>query len=60
MMHLKLRKFATDQDGVVTVDWVVIAGFAISIALSVATALAPGLEERGTEMFTPASISTSF
>lgn len=52
--------FLRDDRGMVTVDWVVIAGFAISLALSVAAAMAPGLEDRGTGMVEPATISTAF
>ncbi len=54
------KRFLCDDRGMVTVDWVVIAGFAISLALSVAAAVAPGLEKRGTEMVEPATISTTF
>ena len=59
-MREPLEKYVEDDDGAVTVDWVVITGFVIGLALSVATALSPGMEERGTEMLSPATILTTF
>jgi len=59
-MRLYLRKYWIDDHGAVTIDWVVITGFVVGLALSVAAALSPSLETRGTELITPVTISSSF
>ncbi len=59
-MQRWIKKYTSDDDGAVTADWVVISGFAIAMALSVATALSPALEQQGTEILSSVSISTTF
>jgi Flp pilus assembly pilin Flp len=55
-----IKNYVSDDEGAVTVDWVVISGFVIALTLSVITAISPGMEKRGTEMVDPVSISTNF
>ncbi|NOX72628.1 MAG: hypothetical protein GXP03_03045 [Alphaproteobacteria bacterium] len=59
-MRVRIMKYVSDDDGAVTVDWVVITGFVIALTLSVITAISPGMQKRGTEMVDPVSISTKF
>jgi ABC-type nitrate/sulfonate/bicarbonate transport system permease component len=59
-MCIWIKKYVSDDDGAVTVDWVVITGFVIALTLSVITAISPGMEKRGTEMVDPVTISTEF
>jgi len=55
-----IKKYLFNNEGAVTVDWVVIAGFAIAMALSVATALSPSMEKQGTGIVSRANITTTF
>jgi len=48
------------EDTGATTDWVVITGFVIALALSVASALSPGFEKRGKNMVDQVSIKTKF
>ena len=41
-----LRKFRADEDGAVTVDWVVLTAFIISISLAVVASLVGATTER--------------
>lgn len=59
-MKEKVTEFVTDENGLVTVDWVVITGFVAGLALSVMSAISPSMEKQGTEIVDRASISTSF
>ncbi|MBZ0128044.1 MAG: hypothetical protein K8F59_02915 [Rhodobacteraceae bacterium] len=52
--------FLRNEDGAVTVDWIVVTGLVIGAALSVINGISGGMEERGTEMFSPVVISTDF
>ncbi len=55
-----MQKYVDDDEGAVTIDWVVITGFIVALTLSVATALSPGLQSRGSQMLTPVNIATTF
>jgi len=59
-MRRRVTRFLADDQGAVTIDWIVITGFVIGLALSVGAALSPGLEQTGGSMFNPVSIRTSF
>ena len=59
-MRFRVHKYVRDDEGAVTVDWVVVTGFVIALTLSVITAISPGFEKRGTEMVTPVAIQTTF
>lgn len=59
-MWFEFTEYVDDNEGAVTIDWVVITGFVIALTLSVITAVSPGFEERGTKIVEPVSISTSF
>jgi len=59
-MWSNIQNYLRDDEGAVTIDWVVLTGFGAGIALSVAAALSGGMETRGTEMVTPVTISTTF
>jgi len=55
-----LGLFRCNEMGAISVDWVVITGLVIALTLSVASALSPGLEKRGTDMVSQVSIKTNF
>lgn len=55
-----IKKYVSDDEGAVTIDWVVITGFVIALTLSVITAISPGMKKRGTEMVDPVTINTKF
>jgi len=57
---MKLNDIMSDETGTVTTDWIVVTGFVVSLALSVAAALSPGLETNGTTIVDRATIATSF
>jgi len=59
-MQERMQKYVDDDEGAVTIDWVVITGFIVALTLSVATALSPGLQSRGSQMLTPVNIATTF
>jgi len=59
-MRELIRNYAANEDGLVTVDWVVITGFVAGLALSVMSAISPSMEKQGTEIVDRAEISTTF
>jgi len=59
-MQTQVRKYVSNDTGAVTVDWVILAGFTIALAISVATALAPELKKTGVDIVSSADISTNF
>jgi len=59
-MVMRVGFFCRDDGGAVTVDWIVITGFVVALVLSVASAISPGLETRGTTIVDQVSIKTTF
>ncbi|MFT5005184.1 MAG: hypothetical protein ACI861_002660 [Paracoccaceae bacterium] len=59
-MRDRVQQYVKDDDGAVTVDWIVVTGFVIALTLSLFTAISPGFETRGTEIVDPVSLSTNF
>jgi Flp pilus assembly pilin Flp len=59
-MQFEVRKYIRDDQGAVTVDWVVITGFIVALTLSVFTAISPAFETRGTEIVDPVTINSTF
>jgi len=59
-MYQWVKNYLCDDEGAVTVDWVVVAGFVIALTLSLFTAISPGFERRGTDMVDPVVIKTNF
>jgi len=57
---MRVGFFCRDDGGAVTVDWIVITGFVVALVLSVASAISPGLETRGTTIVDQVSIKTTF
>ena len=52
--------FVKDQEGAVTVDWVVLTGAVIGLTLSAIAALSPAMQNQGETLLDPVEISTSF
>lgn len=52
-------KFANDESGAVTVDWVVLAGVVIAFGLAVSTVLGPLLTDSMTNVGTNLTTETS-
>jgi len=59
-MQGQVRKYVSNDTGAVTIDWVVITGLVIALAISIATVLAPDLKKNGVEIVSSAGISTNF
>jgi len=58
-----IAKFAADETGAVTVDWVVLAAGIVGVGIAVASSISDGLEVRAGEIdeeLTDYAISTSF
>jgi len=58
-----IAKFAADETGAVTVDWVVLAAGIVGVGIAVAGSISNGLDVRASEIdeeLTDYAISTSF
>ena len=50
MKLLKLKKFAKDDDGAVTVDWVVLTAAIVGIAIAMTSIIRSGVNTTATEI----------
>ncbi len=50
MKLLKLKKFAKDDDGAVTVDWVVLTAAIVGIAIAMTSIIRSGVNATATEI----------
>ena len=50
MKLLKLKKFAKDDDGAVTVDWVVLTAAIVGVAIAMTSIIRSGVNTAATEI----------
>ena len=50
MILLKLKKFAKDDDGAVTVDWVVLTAAIVGVAIAMTSIIRGGVNATATEI----------
>ncbi len=55
-----LQYYTQDDDGAVTVDWILLTAFGVGLVLSVSALIGPGVLTTAVEMNDRVSISTSF
>jgi len=60
MSNWKKSDFVQDENGAVTVEWVVLTGFLVGLGVSLTAAIGPTLNTEGEEIVDRASIVTNF